>query len=174
MNLASNVQIVGKGGKMKNERGVTLIEVVSCLVILSVLGGMAIPAAESFKAKLALHGEISKLVTELHKARITAIKGNAPVVFYYTDSGYRAFIDDGRGGGVEKDWLQQPGELTVADVKLANRSKIVIEESSFTAQRTRFSGGVGISAGAIVVRGDSGQKGKVIVNSIGRVRVEKL
>jgi Tfp pilus assembly protein FimT len=114
------------------------------------------------------------LVEELHQARIVAIKSNAPVVFCYTDTGYRAFIDDGQGGGVEKDWLQQPGEQTVADIKLANRSKIVVEESSFTAQRTRFSGGPGISAGAIVVQGESGLKSKVIVNSIGRVRVEKL
>lgn len=159
---------------MKNERGVTLIEVVSCLVILCVLGGIAIPAAENFKAKLALHGEISRLVEELYKARVIAIKSNAPVVFWYTDSGYRAFIDDGQGGGIQKDWLQQPGEQTVADVTLKNRSKILIQESSFTAQRTRFSGGPGISAGAIVIQGDNGHKSKVIVNSIGRVRVEKL
>ncbi len=70
---------------MNNQKGVTLVEVVSCLVIMSVLAGMAFPMFEAMKAKLALHGEVSKLVGELHKARIFAIKSNAKVVFRYTE-----------------------------------------------------------------------------------------
>ena len=159
---------------MRNEKGVTLVEVVSCMVILSVLAGMAIPTIDNMKAKLALHGEVSKLVEELHKARLVAIKSNAKVVFRYTENGYMTFIDDGNNGGNKEDWIHQSGEQVLADVTFGNQLKIAVPESSFPSQRTRFSGKPGITGGTVVLQGSEGNKSKVIVNAIGRVRVEKL
>lgn len=159
---------------MNNQKGVTLVEVVSCLVIMSVLAGVAFPMVEGMKAKLALHGEVSKLVGELHKARIFAIKSNARVVFRYTDKGYMTFIDDGKNGGIKEDWVPQTGEQILADVTLGEQTRISLPESSFTAKRTCFSGKPGISAGSVVLENSNGNKSKVNVNAIGRVRVEKL
>jgi prepilin-type N-terminal cleavage/methylation domain-containing protein len=174
MDLVSTEQIFIRERIMRNEKGVTLIEVVSCMVILSVLAGMAIPTVENMKARLALHGEVSKLVGELHKARFFAIKSNTKVVFQYTENGYMIFIDDGSNGGNKEDWMHQSGEQVLADVTLGERLKIATLESSFPSQRTRFSGKPGITGGAVVLQGSNGNKSKVIVNSIGRVRVEKL
>ncbi|GEM_PF-4435212 len=159
---------------MRNEKGVTLVEVVSCMVILSVLAGMANPMFENIKAKLALHGEVSKLVGELHNARIFAIKSNAHVVFHYTENGYITFVDDGKNGGIKGDCSHQSGEQILSDVTFGDRLKIVAPESSFTLQRAIFSGKIGVSGGTVVLQGSNGNKSKVIVNSLGRVRVEKL
>ncbi|MBU1564064.1 MAG: GspH/FimT family pseudopilin [Proteobacteria bacterium] len=160
---------------MKNENGVTLVEVMSCLVILSVLSGIATPLFKDMMSKQALYGATSMLVSELHKARSYAMRSNSHVAFSYTEDGYKAFIDDGQGGGTEGDWIQQPGEQVLANVDLLkDRLKIAVDESTFTAQRTRFSGRPGIKAGAIVLQGNDGRKNKIIVNFIGRVRVEKL
>jgi prepilin-type N-terminal cleavage/methylation domain-containing protein len=159
---------------MRNEKGVTLVEVVSCMVILSALAGMAMPTIDNMKAKLALHGEVEKLVVELHKAKLFAIKSNAKVVFNYTEHGYMTYIDDGNNGGNKEDYIHQSGEQVLSDVTLGDRIKIAIPESTFTSQRTRFSGKPGISAGAVVLQGSNGNKSKVFVNIIGRVRVEKL
>ena len=159
---------------MRNEKGVTLVEVVSCMVILSVLAGIAMPSVENMKAKLAMHGEVSKLVGELHKAKLFAIKSNAKVVFRYTENGYMTFIDDGNNGGTKNDWIHQSGEQLLSDVTLGDQIKISVPESTFTSQRTVFSGKPGISAGGVVLQGRNGNKNKVIVNAIGRVRVEKL
>jgi Tfp pilus assembly protein FimT len=159
---------------MRNEKGVTLVEVVSCMVILCALAGMAIPTIENMKAKLTFHGEISKLVEELHKAKLFAIKSNAKVVFRYTENGYMTFIDDGNNGGNKEDWIHQSGEQVLSDVTFENRIIIDVPESSFPSQRTRFSGKPGITAGSVLFQGSNGNKSKVIVNAIGRVRVEKL
>jgi prepilin-type N-terminal cleavage/methylation domain-containing protein len=159
---------------MRNEKGVTLVEVVSCMVILGVLAGIAFPSLENMKAKLALHGEVSKLVGELHKARIVAIKNNAKVVFRYNESGYMTFIDDGNNGGTKNDWIHQSGEQLLSDVTFDDRIKIAVPESTFTSHRTIFSGKPGIIAGGVVLQGSNGSKSKVIVNAVGRVRVEKL
>jgi prepilin-type N-terminal cleavage/methylation domain-containing protein len=159
---------------MNKEQGVTLVEVVSCMVILSVLAGFAFPTIENIKEKLDLHGEISKLVGELHKARMIAIKSNAKVVFLYNETGYMTFIDDGNNGGTKEDWIQQAGEQVLSDVTFGDRLKINIPDSSFPSQRTRFSGKPGLSGGAVVLQASNGSKSKVIVTPIGRVRVEKL
>ncbi len=159
---------------MNNHRGATLVEIVSCLVILGVLAGMAFPLIEKMKVKLALHSEVSTLVEELRKARIFAIKSNAPVVFSYTDKGYMTFIDDGRNGGHNKDWVRQAGEQVLCSKTLGNGIDIILPESTFTSHRTRFSVGPGISAGAVVLQDSEGNKSKVIVNAVGRVRVQKL
>jgi hypothetical protein len=84
------------------------------------------------------------------------------------------YIDDGNNGGNKEDYIHQSGEQVLSDVTLGDRIKIAIPESTFTSQRTRFSGKPGISAGAVVLQGSNGNKSKVFVNIIGRVRVEKL
>ena len=160
---------------MKNEKGVTLVEVMSCLIILSVLSGIATPIFKNMMSRQALNMATSMLVGELHKARSFAMKSNSHVVFCYTENGYKTFIDDGQGGGIKEDWIPQPGEQVLANVDLVkDRLKIAVDESTFNTQRTRFSGRPGITAGSIVLQGSDGRKNKVIVNVIGRVRVEKL
>jgi prepilin-type N-terminal cleavage/methylation domain-containing protein len=168
------LKLLNGEGRMKNEGGFTLIEIMSCLILVSVLTGIASPMFKTILSRQKFNGEISKLVGELHKARSFAMKSNARVVFSYTESGYKSFIDDGQGGGTEKDWVQQPGEKVLADVRFRDRYKIALDESSFPSQRTFFSGKTGVTGGSIVLKGDDGQKSKVIVNLIGRVRVVKL
>jgi prepilin-type N-terminal cleavage/methylation domain-containing protein len=159
---------------MKKQDGVTLVEVLAVLVILTVLAGFTAPMVEQWKAKIALRAEVSKLVGELHRARCAAVRSNACVVFSYTENGYKTFIDDGFGGGLKEDLIQQPGERTLADVSLGKELKVVLSDSTFTLQRTGFTGRPGVKAGSVVLLASDGSKTKVVVNSIGRVRVEKL
>ncbi len=159
---------------MRNQSGVTLMEIISCMMILGVLAGIARPSFENMKSRMALRGETSNLVSELHRARSLAIKTNEFVAFVYTERGYKIFVDDGRGGGTKEDWIQQPGEQILANVTLEERLKIVLDESSFTSQRTRFSRSPGLKPGAVVMQEHFGNKRKVIINVIGRVRVENL
>ena len=159
---------------MKNEKGVTLIEVMSTLIILSVLSGIATPIFQNMLLRMDFNQEVSLLVSKLHEARSVAMKGNSRVVFCYSASGYKIFVDDGAGGGTEEDWKHQSGEQLLADITLGDRFQIVLDDSTFTLQRTRFSGRPGITAGSIVMQGHDGRKTKIVLNVIGRVRVEKV
>jgi hypothetical protein len=102
------------------------------------------------------------------------MKGNSRVVFCYNDKSYKIFVDDGAGDGTKEDWIHQPGEQLVANVTLGDRFEIVLDDSTFPGQRTRFSGRPGITAGSIVLQGHDGRKTKVVLNFIGRLRVEKV
>ena len=158
---------------MKNEIGFTLVEVMVCIAILCVVAGITPPVIQNYKSRLALHGTVSAMVGELHMARSTAIKNNSRVVFSYTEKGYKIFIDDGGVGGTKEDWIQQPGERVLADVTLEDKLMILMDESTFSLHRTRFSRSAGIKPGSIVIRGCNGQKRRVVINSVGRVRAEK-
>ena len=159
---------------MRNQTGMTLVEVMTVLVVLSVMCGIAGPVFEHLNGKMALRSEVSRLVSEFHKARAFAIQKNEYVVFHYTEEGYNLFVDDGSGGGTKGDWNFQSGEEMLAGIIFQNGVKIHSEESTFTSNRTRFTGRPGVKAGSVVLIGKDGNKAKVVVNSIGRVRVEKL
>lgn len=157
---------------MKNDIGFTLVEVLVCAAIVCIVAGLASPAIGSFKARMALHEAVSDLVSGLHMARSVAIKRNDRVVLSYSEKGYKIFIDSGSGGGIREDWIQQPGEQTLVNATLDDRLEILMDESTFSLHRARFSRSPGIKPGAIVIKGDCGKKKRVIINSVGRIRIE--
>ena len=157
-----------------NRKGFSLTELVSGMAILCILGGVAIPTFEGWKAEAQLRDSVSDLVCELYRARGSAIKDNSYVVFTFDTTGYQAFSDDGAGGGKTGDWVQQSGERTIGQIVLPESIHIVMAESTFTASRTRFSGGIGVKAGSIVMESSNGSKSKIVLSSIGRIRTEKL
>ena len=158
---------------MNNENGVTLLEVMSTMIIISILSGISVPIFQNILLRQEFNQEVRNMVNEIYNARSIAIKSNAHVVLCYSQSGYKIFVDDGRKGGVENDWIQQANEKVLTNVTFRKHFKIALDDSTFTGQRTRFSNRPGIKAGSIVLQGHDGQKTKVVLNVIGRVRVEK-
>ena len=160
---------------MGSQKGFTLVEAVSCLLIIGVMCGIAIPAYHAMMMRYRFSIETARLVDMFALARSYSTLKRYPVVFSYDQDGYQVFVDDGAGGGSAGDWVRQPGERLLADGDLRGKGlHIDVGQSTFTAQRTRFSGTPAIKAGSVVLVGADGSKTKIVVNIIGRVRVEKL
>ena len=160
---------------MRNQKGVTLYEVISCLAIIGVLSGIALPTYQALILRYRFATELSRVVALLKLAKSYATTRNAPVVFVYESDGYRAFVDDGKEGGVAGDWKRQAGEKILAECNVRDRGlQISIAESTFSAQRTRFLGNPGIKAGTLVLLSEGGAKAKITINVIGRIRVERI
>lgn len=156
-----------------SEKGFTLVENVVCLVVLCAMSAFAYPEIGKWNSKYNLQSETLNLVGALHRARCAAVMRNSNVIFLYNKNGYKIFVDDGSGGGTKDDWIHQPGEAVLADVSLDKQVKIDTGESTFTLDRTGFSGKVGVKAGTVVLAGSGGLKNKIVMNVVGRVRVEK-
>ena len=156
-----------------SDKGFSLIEVIVCLVVLCACSAMVYPEVQQWKENNTLRSQTLELVAELHGARKTALMKNIDVVVSYYENGYKIFIDDGNGGGIKGDRVYQPGEKLLRDRLFDNSVKISLSDSSFTSARALFSGKVGVKAGSIVLKGNSGGKYKVVMNIVGRVRVEK-
>ncbi len=160
---------------MGNQKGVTLLEIVSAMLIVSILSGIAIPTYKTWIHRYRFSTETGRLVDAFRLAKSYALTRNAQVVFSYDQNGYSIFVDDGAAAGVAGDWLRQPGETILLDCDLSQQGlKIDVDGSTFSSQRTRFSGKPGIKAGSLVLLGKDGSKSKIIINVIGRVRVERI
>lgn len=156
-----------------SNRGFSLMELITGLAIVSVLAVFAYPEVNDWNSGLTLNAETVNVVADLKRARNVAISRNAYVVFSYSDRGYLLFVDDGLGGGIKDDRVYQPGETILADCVLDPKVAILTGESTFTLARAVFSGSVGVKAGTIVLAGEKGKKNRIIMNAVGRVRVEK-
>lgn len=155
-------------------KGFTLVETVMCTIVLCLAGAVAYPQMKMWNTRQCLHSETLQLVSELRRARSFAVMKNQYVVFTYIDAGYKIFVDDGAGGGIKDDGMYQVGEQLLSEVFFPDGVKIISSESTFTANRAMFSGNVGVKAGTVVLTGGGGDKNMVIMNIVGRVRVEKV
>jgi prepilin-type N-terminal cleavage/methylation domain-containing protein len=156
---------------MKNQSGLSLVELITTVAVLATLSLASYPAMESWQHKEKVRAEIRHLVSTLMNAKIEAIKENRYVVVQFSGSGYKAFVDDGANGGTAKDWICQPGER-----EFVNHSNIdgLLLNSNFPSDRMRFRGRVGIRAGSVYFSSGEKDIAKVVLSVTGRVRVEKL
>ncbi len=156
---------------MKNKAGFSLVELISTVAVMAALSLASYPAIGSWKQKEKMRGEIRHLVSTLMNAKVEAIKENRYVVVQFTESGYKAFVDDGSNGGTAKDWTCQTGEREFA--RHVNMDGLLLR-SNFPSDRMRFKGRVGIRAGSVYFTNDGKDVAKVVLSVTGRVRVEKL
>ena len=156
---------------MKNQAGISLVELITTVAVLAIVSMVSYPALGSWKTKEKMRAEIREMVGSLMKAKVEAIKVNKFVVVQFSDDGYSAFVDDGANGGTAKDWICQPGEREFVRHKNIDKLKL---STNFSSDRMRFKGRVGIKAGSITFSREEKPFAKVVLSLTGRVRVEKL
>ncbi len=152
-----------------NQKGVTLPEVVTCLVVISILAAVSAPAIAGYRERINLRAETRNLVGWLQQAKIEAIKTNSFVVLGVDESKVFVFVDDGRGTAKPGDWIRQPEEKQIVN---ALNSKGIVFTSNFPNNRMRFSGRTGIRPGRFYVTDESGNQMQVVLSMLGRIRVE--
>ncbi len=155
---------------MLNQRGVTLIEAATCLVIVSLLGAVSTPAIFSWRGRMKLRAEATHLMGCLQQAKMEAIKANSYVVLGVEDDHYFVFVDDGKGAGVAMDWVRQPGERQIVTNHIG---KGITMTSNFTNDKVRFSGRAGITAGSFFLSDSKGNQMQVVLSFIGRIRITR-
>ena len=151
-----------------NGKGFTLIEMLTVLSIVAVLGVCSIPAVFSWKARVTLQGDARMFAADLQKVKMQAIKLNCPVVIEFSENGYRIFEDSGEGGGKRGDWKQTGTETTLGEKSF---SKGTVFRHNFSGKRLRFSGTGGNKVGTAVFEGNNGKQVQVVLSVLGRVRI---
>ncbi len=94
------------------------------------------------------------------------------MVLCLTSGGYKIFVDNGEGAGKKGDWVRQDQERQLVDHQYKNG--VTLTQTTFTANRTRFNGRVAMKAGRVILSNKNGSQIQLVVNTVGRFRVEKL
>lgn len=154
-----------------SKKGFTTMEMMICIGIVGLLSAIGYPSILYVSRNNEFRAEVLNLVSNLQRAKIAAVEQNSDVVIVMSATGYQIFVDDGRNGGIAGDWLRQPTEKMLFASSLL---KGLLLSNNFSLSRTRFTGRVGTKAGSIFIENQYGRKKSVVINTVGRVRVEDL
>jgi prepilin-type N-terminal cleavage/methylation domain-containing protein len=154
---------------MAGRKGFTLIEVMVCVVIVSILSAIVYPQLQSWVRRVGFRGEVYQLVGYLNKAKMEAVKTNSFVVVDPDPDGYTVFVDNSPVPHEAGDWVRQNCEQLLVSYRLKNGVTLA---NNFLKKKMRFSSHPAISAGTFTLTDIYGNTMDVIVNAVGRIRVK--
>lgn len=125
---------------MKRRSGFTLIELMVCIAVAAVVSAIAIPNLIGWRSGYELSAALRDAKSSFQNARGRAVKENANVVLLFDTAGDGrrcvAFLDNGAGGGLADNWIQDGSERTVADI--TTPAGVQITNITFAGNQTRF------------------------------------
>lgn len=171
--------------QITNESGFTLLEVLIVVAIFAIGSAIAIPNLMQMGRKDALKTDARLIKDSLAKARMEAIRRNAPVIveFRQPTNDYVAFVDSGASGTANAydntddlilkntlssstfDTSQNGGD----GIAIGAGNSIVWDTKGMSTDITG-----GMSNGSIYLKNNDGVSFKVIINQTGNIRIEKL
>lgn len=156
-----------------NKSGLTLLEVLVALALLSLLGGIVFLQLTPFLAQTRLNNAIRQIVTDLQYTRTKAISQNRRFRVTFRPDTQDYLIERDENGSWQQQLLQSHSseEATGAFVNLPQNVRITAVNSGgdvIFLPRGAVDGGITITLGTA----SGGGTKRVIVNLAGRVRTE--
>lgn len=143
---------------MKQNQGFTIMELMVAVAIVGILAAIAVPNFLAYIPKHRLNQGARTVFSALQYARVTAVKDQIDVVIDFNtgSDSFNIFIDDGRGGGVAVDGVQNGSEPTVKSGTLSSGVEIQSASFSGAVSWTRYdSRGMPNNIGAVRLRSTS-------------------
>ncbi len=162
-----------KRWNLSENSGISLIELMIVIGVFSLLMAMAAPAFDNLRQRQKASATLRNIATLLLNSRFVALKTNSPVVIEFSAGSYRAFLDNGNGSH-KKDWVRQPEEQIIGDFAVESGLTLTNNCNPTTyPDKFRYTGKLRVSPCTITLAAEGEEKGKVVINAVGRVRIEK-
>jgi prepilin-type N-terminal cleavage/methylation domain-containing protein len=106
---------IPKSRLAKGKSGFTMMELMIAIAIIGILAAIGIPAFTVWLPNYRLKVATGDVYSALQFAKSTAIKENADVVIWFNtaNNSYRAYLDNGEGGGTASNRTQDGSEKTI-------------------------------------------------------------
>lgn len=155
--------------QIRLDHGFSLLELMTVVAIVSILSMIALPNLSEWVQASKLRSATQTLMSDLSMARMHAIQsydsgGNGVKILFATGD-YTIFIDSDNDNSVD---------VSEEVLKIVNYpSGVSMSACTFTGNRSVFFSTGSVSpAGSVTLSRDSGVLMKIIVNTVGRIRVE--
>jgi len=159
--------------KMSSPRrnyGFTLYELLIVIAVLSIMSTMGTISLLSFKQRTQLLGLANTIKSDLNQGKILAAKYKSYVVLQMRDSDYELFVDNGAGAATPGDWIREGKERRIARREI---DPTLALHSNFPGDHLRLRSGGRIRPGTISLSGRGGERIDVVINAVGRIRLEQ-
>ncbi len=158
-----------------NSSGFTALEVAVTLAIIAVLASISMPSFLKWLQGHRLRGAAINLTADLEMAKIRAMREGSFVSVQLAAGNYAVFIDDGSGGGVAGDMIQNGTERVIQTRQLPAGVSVPLNELTLANNRMRFnSRGLApdiVGAELIPLVNSTGRK-ELRVNRLGNIRTQ--
>ena len=155
--------------------GFTALEVAVTLAIIAVLASISMPSFLKWLQGHRLRGAAINLTADLEMAKIRAMREGSFVSVQLAAGNYAVFIDDGSGGGVAGDMIQNGTERVIQTRQLPAGVSVPLNEVTLANNRMRFnSRGLApdiVGAELIPLVNSTGRK-ELRVNRLGNIRTQ--
>ncbi len=157
------------GAFSRNSSGFTLYELMVVLAIVSIMGTMGTVSLLSFKQRSQLSGMANIIKSDINRGKILAAKYKSYVVLQIHEEYYEVFLDNGAGEATPGNWIREGGEVRIARRQIAS---VLSVDSNFPGDHLRLRSSGRIRPGTISVQSRSGKRIDVVVNAVGRIRLD--
>jgi prepilin-type N-terminal cleavage/methylation domain-containing protein len=144
-------------------RGLSLLEMLVVLFILSIAVTAVVPNLFSWRANMRLQGKINELVGDLESVKALAATNNTTmnVQFVPAESRYQITYVDSMGNAVALKSEVLPPELRIDSSH---------PDYTLTDHRMAFTSRGGATPGTLVLSSLTGKYKKIVISSIGKIR----
>jgi type IV fimbrial biogenesis protein FimT len=158
------------------QSGFTLIEVMVVIAIVSIVSTVAISNISDSLPGFRLRSAVRDIVSCLQEVKMRAVKENADTYIFFdvTNNEYKAWVDNGAGGGVAGNGLHESDETYFNEVTLTTGIEFY-QNTSFSSNTFGFNsrGLPATTVGSVFIKNNKSVYMKIIVSTAGNIRVVK-
>jgi len=153
---------------MKKSGGFSIFELLVVIAVIAVLSTILTPNIISWRSGAKFRGAVDNLKGDLQMAKVKAVKENDVVTIFFNPTGYKMILDKAN------HWNHDPDEPVLRNRKLPAGVTIDLANTNFgtVGNKTRFNSRGNSVAGHAVLQNTNGAQKKIVVTSIGQIRVE--
>jgi len=153
---------------MRNESGLTFIELMVVIAITAIIAGIAVPNMVSWRNDAKFSGAIENIRGDLNMAKTVAVREGGFVAVQFLSDGYQVFNDNGATAGVF-----DAGEKMLIDLQLPSGVSIDLAATDFANDRFRFNDrGLPENLGTAVINRTNGEQRSIMLNRLGRISIQ--
>ena len=153
---------------VRKRDGFSLFELLVVIAIIAVISAIVTPNIIGWRSNAKFRGAVDNLKGDLQMAKVKAVKENNVVTIFFNPTGYKVILDKANY------WNHDPDEPVLRNRQLPAGVSIDLANTNFgtVGGKTRFNSRGNSVAGHAVLQNTNGAQKRIVITSIGQIRVE--